>query len=39
VDLKKELFYKRVENRKAQVFALMKELESENLLPAVGLDK
>lgn len=39
VDLKKELFYKRVENRKAQVFALMKELESENLLPPAGLDK
>lgn len=26
VDLKKDLFYKRVENRKAQIFALMKEL-------------
>lgn len=32
VDRKKELFYKRVENRKEQVLALMHELETENLL-------
>jgi hypothetical protein len=39
VDLKKDLFYKRVENKKEQVFALLQELESDNLLANIGQDK
>lgn len=31
------MFYRRVESKKEQVFALMQELEQENLL--VGLDE
>jgi hypothetical protein len=39
VDRKKDLFYKRVENKKAQIFALLQELEQDNLLPAIEQNK
>jgi hypothetical protein len=39
VDMKKDLFYRRVENKKEQILALMEELEQENLLSTLYENK